>query len=332
MNFNKIKGHAQALSRISQEIKSKSFEGVFLFTGPVAVGKYTIAKTIGKYLTCSGLQDDSCRCENCRLFPSVPDYLEICNGNNMITVGDVDPITTFLTLKSFRGGSRVVVIDNAHNMNTLAANRLLKIMEEIPPECVIILISDNPDKLLPPVYSRCYRIDFQPLLPDDIKDILKNIGHDTSQMGDIGRMLPYFSESILLNFPRYAEYIKFVPRFLKDITTMGEDDVITTVKDIDAKEDISIFMDVLLIYANDLLKLRYDSPDVVCSVRNIDYLEELTEIWKDDLCILLIDRVRKTQQNIHKKINLKPGQLFLPSILWIYYFLQKMNKPKTVIE
>ena len=316
------------MSRISQEINNKSFEGVFLFTGPVAVGKFTIARTIGKYLTCSGLQDDSCRCENCRLFPSVPDYLEINNGNNMITVGDVDPITNFLTLKSFRGGSRVVVIDNAHNMNTLSANRLLKIMEELPPQCVIILISEFPDRLPPPVYSRCYRVNFQALSAEDIKDVIRNLGHDVSQIGDLGRMLPYLSESVLLNFSRYTEYLRYIPKFLKDVMTMGEDDVIALVKDIEQKEDVSIFLDVFLIFINDLMKIRYDSPDVVCSVRNIDYLEEITDIWKDDICILMMDKIRKTQENIKKRINLKPGQLFLPCMLWLFYFLKKINKPK----
>lgn len=328
MNFKKIKGHAQALSRISQEINNKTFEGAFLFSGPIAVGKYTIAKTIGKYLTCGGLQDDSCRCENCRLFPAVPDYMEICNGNDMIKVDDVEPITNFLTLKAFRGGSRVVVIDNAHNMNNLSANRLLKIMEELPPQCIIILITEHPDKLLPPLYSRCYRMDFSALAAEDIKDIVKGLGHDVSQIGDLGRMLPYLSESVLLNFSRYAEYILYVPRFLKDITTMSEDELIALVKDIEHKEDVSIFLDILLIHVNDLLKLRYDSPDVVCSVRKIDQLEDLTEVWKDDICILMIDKIRKIQSTIKKRINIKPGQLLLPSMLWLYYFMKKTNKPK----
>jgi len=329
MSFKKIKGHAQALSRISQEINNKTFEGAFLFSGPKAVGKYTIARTIGKYLTCGGLQDDNCRCENCRLFPAVPDYLEICNGNDMIKVDDVEPITNFLTLKAFRGGSRVVVIDNAHNMNTLSANRLLKIMEELPPQCAIILISEQPDKLLPPLYSRCYRMDFSALGAEDIKDIVKGLGHDVSQIGDLGRMLPHLSESVLLNFSRYVEYIKFMPKFLKEVGTMGEDELVALVKDIEQKEDVSIFLDVFLIHINDLLKLRYDSPDVVCSVRKIDYLEELTDIWKDDICILMIEYIRKVQSNIKKKINLKPGQLLLPCMLWLYFFMKKNNKPKS---
>jgi hypothetical protein len=326
MIFSKIKGHADALSRISQEIQNRSFEGVFLFKGPVAVGKYTIARSIGKYLTCGGLEDDTCRCENCRLFPNVPDYLEIHKGDGMITVGDVEPINNFLSLMAYRGKSRVVLIDNAHNMNGLSANRLLKTMEEIPKNCVIILVSDTPERIPGPVLSRCYQVEFSSLSSESIKEVLKGLGHDVSQIGDMDRMIPYLSESVLANFNRYTEYIRLVPLFLKDILTMSEDDVIAMIKDIDSKEDITIFMDVLLIFINDIMKLRYDSPDVVCSIRNIDYLEELTGSWKDDLCVVMIEKIRKVQESIRKRINLKPGQLFLPSILWLYYFLHQGKK------
>lgn len=327
MIFSKIKGQAEALSRISKEIKDKDFEGVFLFKGPVAVGKYTIARTIGKYLTCDGLEDDSCRCENCRLFPNVPDYLEVYKGaSGMITVGDIEPIDDFLSLVAYRGRYRVIVIDNAHNMNSASSNRLLKTMEEIPKNSIIILVSDSPDKILPTILSRCYQVDFSALSSEDIKDILKSLGHDVNQIGDIDRMIPFLSESVLANFNKYSEYIRYVPNFLKDITTISEDDILAVIKDIDHKEDIGIFMDVLLVFITDILKIRYDSPDVVCNVKKIDYLEGLTDVWKDDLCFFMIERIRRAREELQKKINLKPGQIFIPSIMWLYYFLHKAKK------
>lgn len=326
MIFSKIKGHNSALSQISKEIQKQSFEGVFLFTGPMAVGKFTIAKAIGKYLTCTGLEDDTCRCENCRHFPNVPDYLEICKNGGMITVGDVEPITSFLTLVAYRGKSRVIIIDDAHNMNKASANRLLKILEDIPKKCVVILISDSPDKLLPPMLSRCYQLNFSSLPVDDIRDLLKILGNDTRGIAEISRMIPYLSESVLVNYHRYTQQLLYVPKFLANINTMGEDDLITEIKEIDRSGNINIFIDILLIFVNDLLKIRYDSPDIVSSLKNIDRIEELTAIWKDDLCVYTLDRIRTFRAEMRKKINLNPGQLFLPTVLWIYYFLHKNKK------
>jgi DNA polymerase-3 subunit delta' len=326
--FESIKGHKEVLSKITSEVRVSHFEGVYLFTGPVAVGKFTIARTIGKYLTCIGLEDDSCRCENCRLFPSVPDYLEISKGSGMITVDDVEPISSFLTLVAYRGKSRVVVIDNAHNLNPISANKLLKLLEELPPKVAIILISDSPDRLLPTILSRSYRITFQSLSSEDIRDILIKQGYEPARIADMDRMIPFFSESPITHFSRYSEYVLFMPKFLKDFSTSSEDDLIATIKDIDRREDIEIFLDVFLIFINDIMKVRYDSPDVVSSVRNVDQIEALTEVWKEDICIYAVDRVRKVLSEIRRRINLKPGQLFFPTILWIYYFLNKSIKDK----
>lgn len=323
MIFDKIKGHTGVLSKISREIKEGLFEGVYLFKGPLAVGKYTVARTIGKYLTCTGLEDDTCRCENCRLFPSVPDYLEISKESSMIVVDDVEPLESFVSLKAYRGKSRVIVIDNAHNLNHISANKLLKLLEEIPPHCVIILVTDSPERLLPTIVSRCCHVSFQSLSSEDIREVLKGVGHDSAQIAEMDRMIPYFSESVIRNFNRYSEYVKYIPRFLKDMNTIKEDDLISTLKEIDSRDDISIFIEVFQIYINDLLKIRYDSPDVVSSVRNIDNLEPLTSVWKEDVCVYVLDRIRDVRADLKKRINLKPGQMFIPTMLWCYYFLNK---------
>jgi hypothetical protein len=139
-------------------------------------------------------------------------------------------------------------------------------------------------------------------------------------------MIPYFSQSAISNFTQYSEYIKIVPRFLKELYTDSEDDILSYIREIDHKGDILIFMDVLLVFINDIFKVKYDSPDVVCSVKNIDYYEELSLRWKDDLCLFAMDRIRMVQDDLRKRINLNPGQLFIPTIMWLYYFLHKIEK------
>jgi len=322
--FTKIHGHKNTLSSVSQDIINGKLEGVYLFKGTSSVGKYTTARLVGKYLTCIGLQDDTCRCENCRLFPHVPDYFEVSKADT-ITVGDVQPLSDFFSLVPYRSRSRVAVIDNAHNLNLTSSNNLLKVLEEIPKGCTVILVTDSPERLLDTVLSRCYHISFDRLRPEEIREILKNMGHNPNKISDIERMIPYLSGGVLSNFPRYVAYVELVSKFLKDIVTLSEDEIVSEVKEIAQRDDTDIFIDVLLIFLNDLLKLRYGSPDVVFNVKNIDYLEELTEFWKEDLCIYMIDRLRNVQLDMKKRINLKEGQLLLPSIMWAYYFLHKKS-------
>lgn len=321
--FGTIKGHTDLLAKIFQEIRDNRFEGVYLFGGIAGVGKYTVARTIGKYLTCTGLEDDTCRCENCRLFPNVPDYLEINKGTDLITISDIEPIDDFLSIMSYRGKSRVVVIDNAHNLNSASSNRLLKLLEEIPPKCTIILVSENPEKIISSITSRCYQLVFEVLSVEDFNSVLKSLGHKESSIAKISRMIPYFSSSVLQNFNRYVYYSGYMPKFMKELKSKREEDLIAEIKNIDYEEDLDVFIDLFLIIINDILKIRYKCPDSVLYMQDIDLLEEIACIWKEDLCIYMIDRVKKIRNNINKQIYLKHGQLFLPAVMWLYYFLHK---------
>jgi DNA polymerase-3 subunit delta' len=72
-----------------------------------------------------------------------------------IRVEQVRVLTDFLGIASFRGGRRVVIIAPAETMNPIAANTLLKMLEEPPPQTVFVLVSDALDEVLPTIRSRC---------------------------------------------------------------------------------------------------------------------------------------------------------------------------------
>ena len=68
---------------------------------------------------------------------------------------------------------RAVVIDAADDLEKSAANALLKMLEEPPANCVFLLVSHAPGRLLPTIRSRCRRLDFQPLGDDAMTSILE---------------------------------------------------------------------------------------------------------------------------------------------------------------
>jgi len=72
-----------------------------------------------------------------------------------IRVDQVRALSDFLGIAAFRGGHRVVVIAPAEAMNAVAANTLLKILEEPPPATMFVLVSDSLDDVLPTIRSRC---------------------------------------------------------------------------------------------------------------------------------------------------------------------------------
>lgn len=87
---------------------------------------------------------------------------------NDITVEDVRAMRRFLQLSAADGGWRVIIVDDADQMNRNAANALLKYLEEPPPSCLFLLVSHSPAGLLPTIRSRCRTLDLAPLGPDDL--------------------------------------------------------------------------------------------------------------------------------------------------------------------
>jgi DNA polymerase-3 subunit delta' len=68
---------------------------------------------------------------------------------------------------------RVFLLDGAETMREADSNTFLKILEEPPPSSTLILLTENPDALLPTILSRCLRFVFAPVPAGEIEDFLK---------------------------------------------------------------------------------------------------------------------------------------------------------------
>ena len=98
-----------------------------------------------------------------------PFHKIIVPGANKILINSVRELRKTLYLKSNDVGRKIVLIFEAHLLNTgqaESANALLKILEEPPQNTTIILITDSKNQLLPTILSRCQQIDFPPVADD----------------------------------------------------------------------------------------------------------------------------------------------------------------------
>jgi DNA polymerase-3 subunit delta' len=75
-----------------------------------------------------------------------------------IRIEQVRALDPFLDVGAHRGGQRVIVVDPADAMNTIAANALLKRLEEPPPGTGFILVASRPSALPATIRSRCQRV------------------------------------------------------------------------------------------------------------------------------------------------------------------------------
>jgi DNA polymerase-3 subunit delta' len=77
--------------------------------------------------------------------------------SEQIRIEQVRELADFLSVGTHRGGLRVILIYPAEAMNANTQNALLKSLEEPPPATLFLLVSAQPDRLLPTVRSRCLR-------------------------------------------------------------------------------------------------------------------------------------------------------------------------------
>lgn len=96
-----------------------------------------------------------------------------------ITVDEIRKLKSFFTLSAADGGWRVAIVDSADEMNTAAANALLKVLEEPPEKVLLLLISHQPSRLLPTIRSRCRTLRCNSLAPHDLGAALAQAGFET---------------------------------------------------------------------------------------------------------------------------------------------------------
>jgi DNA polymerase-3 subunit delta' len=84
--------------------------------------------------------------------------MEVANEQALIPVAEAAEIIRKLSLKSFESDFKIMIIWLPEKMNAETANKLLKMIEEPPARTLFILVSEEDDRLLPTITSRCQHI------------------------------------------------------------------------------------------------------------------------------------------------------------------------------
>ena len=107
--------------------------------------------------------------------------LGVDNKQGQIGVDEALEIVKSLSLKSYEGGHKVMLIWMAEKMNRQCANKLLKLIEEPPEKTIFILIAEDEEQIINTIRSRCQILHFPPLAEEAIAEALvKNYNIETS--------------------------------------------------------------------------------------------------------------------------------------------------------
>jgi len=186
MRWEDVTGQERAVRLLRGALGRGQIHHAYLLAGPEGVGKELLARTFAQAANCEA-EDVSGRpcgsCPSCRgiergNFPDVSFHMPqaelLARGlvsradlegapSKEIRVDEIRALARRLSFAALRGRRKVAIVTPADAMNERAQNTLLKTLEEPPPATTFLLVSANPDALLPTIRSRCARVQLGPV-------------------------------------------------------------------------------------------------------------------------------------------------------------------------
>jgi DNA polymerase III subunit delta' len=150
---------------------------LLLLSAP-GLGAERLADWIVALALCESSGERPCdSCASCRLLRSDthPDVhaVRLEEDAQQIKVDQVRELIDSLTLKSYRGGYKVGVIEGAEALNANGANAFLKTLEEPAARTMLIMIARPNHRLPATIASRCLRLSLRPPSTDTAIEWLK---------------------------------------------------------------------------------------------------------------------------------------------------------------
>ena len=165
MSFSDLHEQKAVAEQLHRSLQRGCLAHAYLFTGPRGSGKEAMARTLAKALNCTEKDHDSCdHCDSCRRIDegAHPDvyWVRPESKSRRIQVEQMREFMKAVNLRSSMGGVKVGIVVDADCLGEEASNAFLKTLEEPPAQTVIVLLTADPQRLLPTILSRCLRISF----------------------------------------------------------------------------------------------------------------------------------------------------------------------------
>jgi DNA polymerase-3 subunit delta' len=107
----------------------------------------------------------------------------------IITIGESNNLIRKLSIKSSQGGYKISIIWLPERMKDDCASKILKLIEEPPQYTLFILVSEEPERILPTILSRVQRININPIKTESItKTLIDKRGLEESTAQRIARV------------------------------------------------------------------------------------------------------------------------------------------------
>lgn len=174
MAFESLLGNDRLKQNLSESLAKGHIAHFYLISGPEGSGRHTLARLLAAAILCRGKRRPCLQCTPCRkvMEGNHPDFITVEDPEHKnVAVKIVRQIRKDVFIRPNESDHKIYLFPQELGLE--GQNALLKILEEPPPYGVFLLLTDNPDKLLPTVRSRCTELKMQSLSEDILKRQLR---------------------------------------------------------------------------------------------------------------------------------------------------------------
>jgi len=219
------------------------------------------------------------------------------------------------SIKPAKGITRVVIFYQMERMLQASADSLLKLIEEPPPETVILLTARDPENLLPTIRSRAQKIRFKPLNTANIIEYIKEnyeISHEKAEIaarlsnGSIGRAIQFIEDDNQSSV-RQESLLMFK-------TILGRDNVsaVSIVNELISPNDrggLEIILGWWQSFLSDIILLKYAKGETV--IINDDLKSELEKLGNRIDGVMgikkMVEEIKQISEGLRRNIHIRPA-------------------------
>ncbi len=215
------------------------------------------------FLTQSILCKESVACEMCNVCLRVkrniyPDVIRISGKDSSIKKKDIENIQIQMAKSSIEGRGKIYIIEEIENSSKEAINSILKMLEEPLENVYAIFTTSNLDRVLPTVISRCQVLKLNPNNRFAIERLYLENNFSKEDAYILARI---FNDFVIVD--NYSILKEECNNFINDLFFKKDNLVINTqinvINKYNKKEDIKLFLNILIIFLRDLYQFSFTS-------------------------------------------------------------------------
>lgn len=232
-----------------------------------------------------------------------------------IPIDSVREIKRKVAIRTPKDVRRLVLFHQMDKMLPASADSLLKLIEEPPPDTIIVLTTAEPDRLLPTVISRAQKIRFRPLSAPEIADHLidkyqltPDRAAATARLGggSMGQALE------LIDSDEKSSWRQTAALLFKEVLNRDNPSAVALLNELinpNHRGSVEYILSSWQSFLSDLINIKYAKGKI--DLQNLDFKSELEAIADKidsvENLTAMVEEIKKLTLSLNRNIHVRPA-------------------------